>query len=120
MPDEIKRSEWVAFFTEFNKRNHGRPTTLQVLGEIGAGAEERNLPFLGIDVEKKGPDSPSVHIMLGGAAAGTPHLTHTLARVRRVLQKIGDDGADDALEIEDGNGTRTILQFTRLPELQAT
>ena len=120
MKDEIKRGDWTEYFKEFSKRNQGRPTKLEILSELGVQHEERHLPFTGISVENKGEDAPRIEIMLGGESAGTRHLTHSITRVSRVLQKLGDDGRNEAIEFEDGSGAKTILLFEALAELKAS
>ena len=120
MQDEVKRENWTEYFKEFSKRNQGRPTKLEVLGELGVQPEEQHLPFAGISVEDSGKDAPRIEIMLGGAAADPRHLTHTITRVSHVIQKLGAAGSDDAIEFEDAGGCKTILQFEVLAELKAS
>lgn len=44
-------------------------------------------------------------------------LTHTISRVRSIMRKVGVDLREEALMIEDENGTKTLLLFETLPEL---
>ena len=120
MRDEIKREDWIEYFNEFSKRNQSRPTKLEVFGELGAQSEEKHLPLAGVSVEDSGKGAPRIEIMLGGGAATDPrHLTHTITRVNRVMQKLGADGRDEAIEFEDASGAKTILRFEALAELKA-
>ena len=50
--------------------------------------------------------------------SATEHLTHMIDGVTRIYIERADDGADAALEIESGDGMRTILRFrvAALPE----
>jgi hypothetical protein len=76
------------------------------------------LPFEGITYETKGSLASSVEIMLGGmGAADDRNLTHTIEEVRLIVPKIGPDGREEALEIEGGDGAKTILLFKSLPEI---
>jgi hypothetical protein len=118
MQDEIKREIWAKYFKEFSKRNEARSTILEVFGEIGAQPEERHLPLAGVSVEDSGKDAPRIEIMLGGD--DPRHLTHTITRVKRVMRKLGADGRDEAIEIEDAGGAKTVLQFEALTELKAS
>lgn len=120
MKDEIKRENWTEYFKEFSKHNQGRPTKLEILGELGVQPEERHLPFAGIGIEETGEGAPRVEIMLGGETAGAYHLTHTITRVSRLLQKLGGDGRDEAIEFEDASGAKTILLFEAPAELRAS
>ena len=94
---------------------------LQVISEEqGTQHEAEMLPFQGITLETKGSLASSVEIMLGGAGADKRNLTHTITQVRRIVPKAGADGREDALEIEAGDGAKTILIFKALAELTAT
>lgn len=119
MKDEIERDTWTEYFKEFSRRNQGRPTKLEILGDLGAQREEQHLPLAGIGVEDTGKDAPRIEIMLGGGSAGASHLTHTITRVTGVLQKLDNAGREEAIEIEDDGGTKTILVFEALTELKA-
>ncbi|HEX5085626.1 MAG TPA: DUF5335 family protein [Blastocatellia bacterium] len=115
---EIKRDQWARFFDEFSKRNLSRPTRMETFGDLGAQEEEQNLPLNGVSVNEKGTDAPQIEIMLGAGSAGDErHLTHTIARAARVFTKTSADGRDEALEIEDADGVKTLLQFESLPKL---
>lgn len=119
MKDEINRDTWTEYFKEFSQRNQGRPTKLEILGDLGAQREEQHLPLAGIGFEDTGKNAPRIEIMLGGGSAGAPHLTHTITLVTCVLQKLDSAGREEAIEIEDGGGTKTILLFEALAELKA-
>ncbi len=122
MQGEIQQEQWQAYLDDFSKRNSGRIADLQVLSEeLGTQQEAEMLPFEGITLETKGSLASSVEIMLGGTgAADNRNLTHTVTRVRRIVPKTGADGREDALEIEAGDGSKTILIFKTLPELPET
>jgi len=56
--------------------------------------------------------------MLGGVSPRDErHLTHTIERAARVITKTSADGQDEALEIEDADGIKTLLRFESLPKL---
>jgi len=119
MSEEIKREQWAAFFNTFSKVNQARPTRLEVFGELGAQEEERHLPLNGISFEDVGEGAPKLEILLGGQApSDARHLTHTVTRVQHVAAKVSQDGRDEALEIQDAEGTKTLLRFESPAELQ--
>jgi hypothetical protein len=121
MNEVVERKEWEGFVKEFNHRNEMRATRLEIVGvEIGAQEEERSLPLMGISLETKGADAPRVEITLGGETAKEERqLSHTIPRVRNIMTKMGTDLREEALLIEDEEGTKTILRFEPLPELEA-
>jgi len=116
---EINRGQWAEFFSEFSKRNRARATRMETFSDLGAQEEERDLPLKGISVEENGTDAPRIEIMLGGASPDDErHLTQVIARAVHVFPKTAADGTDEALEIEDANGVKTLLIFESLPELK--
>jgi hypothetical protein len=121
MNEVIERENWAEFVKEFDKRNELRATRVEIVGgELGAQEEEGLLPLVGISLEEKGNDAPRIEISLGGETAKEGrHLTHTIPRVRNIMTMMGDDLREEALLIEDGEGTRTILHFETLLELEA-
>jgi hypothetical protein len=122
MQGEIQQEQWQAYLDGFSKRNSGRMANLQILSEeLGTQEEAEMLPFEGITLETKGSLASSVEIMLGGTgSADNRNLTHTVTKVRRIAPKTGVNGRDDALEIEAGDGAKTILIFKTPPELPET
>jgi hypothetical protein len=120
MGDVIEREEWDNFVKEFNRRNELRATRLEVVSaELGDQEEEELLPFTGLSLEEKGEDAPRIEISLGGETAKEErHLTHMVPRVKSIMRKIGLDLREEALMIEDEQGTKIILHFETLPELE--
>jgi len=120
MNEVIEREQWESFIKDFNHRNEMRATRLEIVGaEIGAQEEEGLLPFTGISLENKGADAPRIEVTLGGeSAAEERHLTHTIPRVQSIMTKMGADLREEAMLIEDQEGTKTILKFETLPELE--
>jgi len=120
MNEVIERNKWDSFIKDFNHRNQLRPTRLEIVGEeIGAQEEEQHLPFTGISLETKGADTPRIEISLGGETAKEERqLTHVVSRVRSITTKMGVDLREEALLIEDEEGTKTILSFQTLLELE--
>jgi len=112
MSNEIRRDQWRTFFDEFSRRNRSRPTQVEVFGEMGAQEAEHHLPLNGIVVDENGISAPRVEILLGdGSPDAATHLTHVITRATAVVLKAGTDGRDEALEIEDADGAKTLLRF---------
>lgn len=115
----IEREQWKTFLDEFSKRNELRATRLEVIGEIGAQEEEVHLPFVGISFEPKGAAAGSVEIILGGETAKEPrHLTHLIPNVKRIAPLPGTTTVEEGLGIEDDEGTKVLLRFKELPEIE--
>ena len=119
MKETIDRSVWINYFNEFTRRNNSRPTRLEVFGENGAQQEECGLPFAGISLER-GNGAPSIAIMFSGRNGHTPpHLTHVIKNVQEITPKRGLDGSDEALEIVDSQGEKSLLRFEPQPMISA-
>lgn len=115
----IERDQWKTFLDEFTKRNQLRATRLEVIGEIGAQEEEVYLPFVGISFEPKGAAAGSVEIILGGESAKEPrHLTHLIPNVQRIAPLPGTTSLEEGLGIENDEGTKTLLRFKALAEIE--
>lgn len=115
MRNNLEPQCWKAALARFGERNHMRPTRLEVL------APDRNIEsdfwledgllLAGIDLEQDGDLGPSVEIMLQTpTSTSRNHMTHSVAGVRR-MQLETADGRDEGLEIEDKEGTVTIMRF---------
>ena len=120
MQEIIERPNWADFIKEFNRRNDLRATRVEVVGtDLGVQEEEHLLPLTGLSLEERGKDAPRIEISLGGETTKDErHLTHMVSRVRSIMSKMGADLREDALLIEDEDGTKTILHFESLPELE--
>jgi hypothetical protein len=120
MGDVIEREEWESFIKDFNHRNELRATRIEVMSaDLGDQEEEELLPFTGLSLEEKGEDAPRIEISLGGETAKEErHLTHMISHVKSIMRKTGVDLREEALMIEDEDGTKTILHFETLPELE--
>jgi hypothetical protein len=121
MKENIDRSVWINYFTEFTRRNKLRPTHLDVFGERGAREQKHGLLFEGIAMETDRSTCPSVDIMLGGHdAIESRHFTRVIADVQKITPKRGLDGRDEALEIVSGEGYRNLLRFEPEAMMAAT
>jgi len=84
---EVPRERWNKFFDEFSRQHEGWILSIEVLGsELGA-QKEATAPLVGISA-------------------------HIVNMPTRVWSR--EDGqANEALEIESADGTKTLLRFSR-------
>jgi hypothetical protein len=116
----INQTEWKSFFDAFSKRNQSRLVSVEIFNEFGAQKEVKKMPLSGIVYENGKKNSSFLEIMFENRRTeGGNHLTHFIPNVQNVFPKKYDDGCDEALEIEDSEGNKTLLVFERLPELKA-
>lgn len=119
MKENIDRSVWINYLNEFTRRNSTRPTRLEVFGENGAQVQERGLLFAGVSLER-GNGAPSIAMMFSARNGDTPpHLTHLIENVQEITPKRGLDGRDEALEIVDSQGEKSLLRFETQPMISA-
>ena len=106
---EVPRERWNKFFDEFSRQHEGWILSIEVLGsELGA-QEEATAPLVGISADLKDNEN-RINVMTGDGR--TAHLTHIVNMPTRVWSR--EDGqANEALEIESADGTKTLLSFSR-------
>ena len=105
---QIPRAEWLNFFRDFSHRHEDSIVTVRVLNErYGSQVEAYDLPLEGI-VASPGMDDP-ISIYVGR----TPqqHIEHEVRRPRQVWLEMSDEGAEEALDIESEDGTKTLVLF---------
>jgi hypothetical protein len=115
MKEKLEMSKWGESLTRFSEINRNRPTRLEVIGQIGNLERdywmEDGLPLMGIDVDMKGENAPRVEIMLASKETNTSHLTHIVSKAKTVVVELGYEGQFDGLQIENAEGSKTILRF---------
>ena len=110
---EIARERWSSELDAFGSHHEGWIVTLEVLGrEFGEQPEANGLPLTGIVVESR--RSPArIQIMVGGRVDA--HVTHVVEGPCRVWLREPDADAEEAVELECDDGTRTLVYFGRVP-----
>ena len=99
---------WGAQLSAFATRNTGRVAHVEVdTLEIGAQAQLRGYALVGAEYDAA---AGCIRLMLGGAAAGVPHLTHVIPRPRSVELLRRRDGQDEAMRVTHEGG-QTLLTF---------
>jgi len=115
MRKNIEPLSWQTDLADFGKRNNLRPTRLEVLDPAREVESdfwlEDGLLLAGVGLNTDGERGTCVEIMLQAPSiTSRNHMTHIVAGVQR-LELETTDGRDKALEIEDGEGKVTIMQF---------
>jgi len=106
---EVPRNSWSQALNDFTSTHEGWLVSLDVLNpEMGAQPEISELPLVGIWTEEIEHDRS---ITVSAARSAGEHISHTIRDARRVEIERTDEGADAALAVESGNGTKTILRF---------
>jgi hypothetical protein len=107
---EIARDQWLPFLNQFSKSHQGEIADVEIIGDaVGVQHESRGMPFVGISADDAGSEKGAIAVMLGTEPEN--HVEHIIAGVTRLWAKSGAGDSSDALEIEAGDGTKTIVQL---------
>jgi hypothetical protein len=113
---EITRADWARRLNEFTAVHDGWLVSVDVLSpETGGQRQIDNLPLLGVSADRINHDGS---VAVSVARPGGTHFTHVIREVKRIYIEQTSDGADAGLQIESGDGTKTIMRFrvVALPE----
>ncbi|HEX9444368.1 MAG TPA: DUF5335 family protein [Candidatus Binatia bacterium] len=113
---EIPREEWTRFFDQFSKQHQGWIVRVEVLGlDLGDQEEAARLPLVGISAEAK-PVEKSVEIIVGNKPED--RATRIIQNPARIWFKRPEEPGDEAVEVEDTDGRKTLVTFARIPPEQ--
>ncbi|MEX0880375.1 MAG: DUF5335 family protein [Thermoanaerobaculia bacterium] len=105
----VPRSEWFRFFDEFSRRHQGWPATVHVLSpKLGSQVEARDMPLEGIVSRADATGPISIHL---GSAPPRSNIEHEIEDPRQVWVELSEAGAEEALDVESEDGTKTVIQF---------
>ena len=106
---EIPRPEWTSFFDTLSRTHAEEPVRVEVLGlDIGAQVEVMALPLDGIAADLAGGECV---ITIAAGTSRTDHVAHLIADPQHVRLLRGPLGDDEALEIEAGDESTTLVYF---------
>ena len=111
---EVPGVRWTQELNAFNAIHDGWLVSLDVLDpQLGAQPQFHDLPLVGITYEAE--HAPAMTITAG---RGFDFVTHVVPSPARLWIERSEEGADAALEIESGDGSRYLLRFRAavLPE----
>ncbi len=111
MAREIPREEWQAYFEDFSRDQPDYLVRMDILGgETGAETEADGPHLAAITYDRK---DDIVVIGLDGAPDGVPEeVEHVIDRPAKIT--VDETGSGEiAFEIEDAEGTRTVLRLDR-------
>lgn len=115
MTYEINREEWNAFFDALSKRRFEWQTEVEVLSPtIGDQTLNITLPFNGITVEGSG-DRTTLNISVGETTG--QHQSHNILNPTRVAYLPSAEKRSDVIDIEEADGTKTLIRFIEPSDL---
>lgn len=107
----VAPDQWTPFLAEFTRENRGAHARLTVIGadaDVGAQVETENRPFDGVSADLKDRER-TVWISFGSGAKD--HMTHGVPRATAIRTLAAVEGAGTVLEVESGDGTKTLLEL---------
>ena len=108
---EIPRTEWTPFFDDFSLRHEGWMVSVEIVGCDIGDQEQARRPLAGVTAEVK-ERIARIEISVGNALDG--HFVHIIEAPERVLCKSPAIPGDEAIEIEDDTGHKTLVTFVRI------
>jgi hypothetical protein len=111
MANEIPRDDWQAYFEDFSRDQPDYLAKIEILSEeIGAETEAEGTHLAAITYDRK---DDIVVIGLDGAADGVAEeVERVIDKPLRIFVEDGPDG-EIAFEVEDAEGTKTVLRLDR-------
>ncbi len=104
--------EWGELLAGFSRRNRLRRARFETFGRGGVEEEEQEARLENITVALTGVDAPRVTVTRLDNSTATPiEMITTIPRVRRIKPQLDVDNSEDGLEIEDQDGTLTVLRL---------
>jgi len=105
---QVPRAEWFSYFREFSEQHQEWLVALRVIHpQLGSQLEAKDLPLEGVVSDPEGRGPISIH--LGRSVRG--NVEHDIQNPIQVWVEMTDEGAEQAVDIESGDGTKTILEF---------
>ena len=110
MTTEIPTEQWKEFFDNLSKDLIDWETNVEVISDNnGAQMLSEGLPFSGLTFEDT--EAPSVELTVGSGPDN--HQTHTVTDPKMVAFENSGLGPNGVLDIEDREGTKTLVTFVR-------
>ncbi|MFT3744811.1 MAG: DUF5335 family protein [Pyrinomonadaceae bacterium] len=112
---EIEREDWKLFFDTLSKRRHEWKTEIEILSPtMGDQTLNSALPFNGITLERDG-SKLTLDVLVGENTAN--HQTHVIVEPNRVAFLASDGNHGDVIDIEEADGTKTLIRFVEPMDL---
>ena len=106
---KIPRDEWANFFDDLTKRRFEWKTNLEVISsEFGDQMLSDGLPLKGITAETRNGNTV-IEVLLGKDT--DHHLSHNIFAARAVAFLPNERDAGGILEIEESDGTKTLIRL---------
>lgn len=110
---EVPRGEWPAFLAGLSAHYQTSPVRISVELEDGKVHDlVTHLPLIGMEPEVEPGGVRAIDVLVGATAGAHPdHLMHRAMHPQRLLLQVNEAGYPRLLDIEQEDGTRTLIRF---------
>lgn len=117
MSTEINKNDWKNFLETLSKRRFEWRTQIEVLNpEMEDQVLSQGLPLNGVTMETVGND---IRLDISVGEKRDRHQTHNIINPTRIVFLKGDESHGDIIDIEELNGTKTLITLMGPMELLA-
>lgn len=111
MLTEIPKEQWKLFCDELSRDRIDWETSVQILSkESGAQVLSAGLPLIGLYFDSE-DGKEKIELVTGTGAS--IHQTHSIFDPQKVILEAQSDRDGGILDIEDDEGTKTLISFIR-------
>ena len=111
MLTEIPKEQWKLFCDELSRDRIDWETSVQILSkESGAQVLSAGLPLIGLYFDNE-DGKEKIELVTGTGAS--IHQTHSIFDPQKVILEAQSDRDGGILDIEDDEGTKTLISFIR-------
>jgi len=106
---EVRAEDWPKFLDHFSREHAGWPVTIEILDrEFGPQQVARELPLLGISIDRGEDENRSLSVSVGEQTA---NYSHGLKRPVHIRIAKNEDGSAGTLELEPEQGPAALIHF---------
>lgn len=108
MTFDIPKEKWTEFLNDLSRRRFGWETRIEVISEnLGDQILSSGLPLTGVTFQDRA-GMMEIEILVG---EGTSHQAHSISNPSALSYLSEPDHYRGLLEIEEANGTKTLLSL---------
>ena len=105
---DIPRDKWMETLDSLSRDLRGETVNVQFSDpEMGYQVEMQHVPLVGVAADLRAGGGPRVEVMVG--RADFHHTTHSVLDPQAVRLEEDDQGRPQVLEVEAGNGAKTLV-----------
>ena len=110
---EVPKGEWATFLAGLSAHYQNSPVQICVETDDGTVHQVSNrLPLIGMEPEIEPDGVRAIGVVVGEASGGHPaHLLHRALQPNRILLQVNPEGYARLLDIEQADGSRTLVHF---------